>query len=357
MKKFIQARLLINFIFFFLATISTVFAQTPLIADAGNNMHICFGSSTSIGGNPTASGGEAPYTYIWKPNTLIDNVTIANPTVNPKKATTYYLTVKDAKDSVATDSVTIDVYPEITANAGASKNVCVDNDVKIGADNNEPGLTYSWAPTLYLDDAKAANPNVIKPKNTTTYTLTVSSNGCPEKTSTVTVTVRPLPVITIYKDTVIKEGENFNLIATGASKYYWQPMDKYIKYWNTDKPIVEPKVTTTYTVEGIDIYGCINYNTVTVRVIPDDIIVIYNTFTPNGDFVNDTWFIGNIEKYPENELTIYNRTGRIVFYSSPYKNDWDGRLQGDELPSATYYYVLNLGYGHTKKHGSVTIIR
>jgi large repetitive protein len=357
MKKIIQTKLHIIFIFLFCENIQLACAQSTLIADAGNNIKICSGAPAVIGGNPTASGGEPPYTYTWQPAVFIDNTTISNPTVKPVKATWYYLIVTDLKSNTAIDSVWVDVHAEITANAGKNKDVCSGNDVKIGDETNDPGFSYNWSPATFLDNPKAATPIVIKPQSSITYTLSVGSNGCPEKTSTMTVTVHPPPTLVIYKDTVIKEGENFNLSITGATKYYWYPQDKYIKYWDTDKPIVEPVATTTYTVQGIDLFGCFSYKTVTIRVIPDDVIVIYNTFTPNGDFVNDTWFVGNIEKYPENELTIYNRAGRIVFYSSPYKNDWDGRLQGDELPSATYYYVLNLGFGHTRKHGSVTILR
>ena len=64
----------------------------------------------------------------------------------------------------------------------------------------------------------------------------------------------------------------------------------------------------------------------------------YNAFSPDGDNKNDTWVIHNIELFPDNQLTIYNRWGDEVYKAKSYTNDkaWNG---GD-LQSGTYYYVL-----------------
>jgi gliding motility-associated-like protein len=89
-------------------------------------------------------------------------------------------------------------------------------------------------------------------------------------------------------------------------------------------------------------------------------IYLPNALTPNGDGSNDVFYIGNIELYPRNHLTIFNRWGSKVFDTVGYNNDWDG---GD-LPVATYYYVLELGKdsnGNTNEkdryQGTVTIVR
>ncbi|TAL59654.1 MAG: T9SS type B sorting domain-containing protein, partial [Bacteroidetes bacterium] len=66
---------------------------------------------------------------------------------------------------------------------------------------------------------------------------------------------------------------------------------------------------------------------------------------------------GNLGKFPDNKLEVFNRNGKIVFQASQYKNDWNGKVEGAELPCATYYVVLNLGNGNGKKQGAVTIIR
>ncbi len=88
-----------------------------------------------------------------------------------------------------------------------------------------------------------------------------------------------------------------------------------------------------------------------------DQLVIYNTFTPNEDGINDVFYIENIEDYPENKIDIYNRNGNVVYSSSGYSNNWDGKYYGNDLPAATYYYILNLGDGSKEIKGDLTIIR
>ena len=64
----------------------------------------------------------------------------------------------------------------------------------------------------------------------------------------------------------------------------------------------------------------------------------YNAFSPDGDNKNDTWTINNIELYPENKLSIFNRWGDEVLNVKGYTNDkaW----HGGKLQSGTYYYIL-----------------
>jgi gliding motility-associated-like protein len=91
----------------------------------------------------------------------------------------------------------------------------------------------------------------------------------------------------------------------------------------------------------------------------------YNTFTPNGDGVNDLWEIpkiDNVQEFQNAEVTVYNRWGQIVYKVIGYRNDkgWDGTFNGQPVPEATYYWTINLNdfYNNNRKYaGSVTIIR
>ena len=73
--------------------------------------------------------------------------------------------------------------------------------------------------------------------------------------------------------------------------------------------------------------------------------------TPNGDGINDTWMIYNIENHPNNIVRVYNRWGNEVFSARGYQNDWDGRYVKSNgsvgsdslLPEASsYYYQIDL---------------
>jgi gliding motility-associated-like protein len=91
-------------------------------------------------------------------------------------------------------------------------------------------------------------------------------------------------------------------------------------------------------------------------------LIVPDAFSPNGDGVNDDYVIEGLEYYPKNSILIYNRWGTLVYESSPYRNDWDGRSQadlnwGEELPEATYYYILDLGNGDAALTGFIYLKR
>ncbi|WP_413670965.1 gliding motility-associated C-terminal domain-containing protein [Mucilaginibacter sp. Mucisp86] len=86
-------------------------------------------------------------------------------------------------------------------------------------------------------------------------------------------------------------------------------------------------------------------------------VVVFNTFSPNGDGINDTWAIKYIEYYPNCTVDIFNRWGARIFSSIGYGRQWDGQLGGSPLPTGTYYYVINLKDKSPVKSGWVAIVR
>ncbi|MFT3886412.1 MAG: gliding motility-associated C-terminal domain-containing protein [Flavobacteriales bacterium] len=66
-------------------------------------------------------------------------------------------------------------------------------------------------------------------------------------------------------------------------------------------------------------------------------------FTPNGDGANDAYIVRGLEAYPDNELTVFNRWGNVVFQQLNYRNTWRGEnREGDVLPNGTYFVILRL---------------
>ncbi|BDD04916.1 Ig-like domain-containing protein [Aureibacter tunicatorum] len=97
-----------------------------------------------------------------------------------------------------------------------------------------------------------------------------------------------------------------------------------------------------------------------IEILPDyglD-LVIPNAFTPNGDFVNDTWEIDNIRIHESVTVEIFNSRGTQVYYSNGYDKPWDGRFNGSVLPKASYYFVIKLNdeNGRVFK-GTVSILK
>ena len=86
--------------------------------------------------------------------------------------------------------------------------------------------------------------------------------------------------------------------------------------------------------------------------------IIYNGFSPNGDNMNEVFFIEGIQNFPKSTLNIYNRWGNQVHYAKGYKNDWAGTWNDTQLPDGTYFYTLDLEDGlGTVKSGYIEILR
>lgn len=83
-------------------------------------------------------------------------------------------------------------------------------------------------------------------------------------------------------------------------------------------------------------------------------IVIPNVITPNGNELNDYFFIDGLENYTDVKLNIYNRWGNLIYESTDYKNDW---YAGD-MAEGTYYYTITLPFGiKTAYEGHLTILK
>ena len=90
-------------------------------------------------------------------------------------------------------------------------------------------------------------------------------------------------------------------------------------------------------------------------------INISEAITPNGDGINDTWFINNIESHPNSVIRVYNRWGQEVFYAVGYQNNWNGHYENNSGPlpdAASYYYQIDLdGNGSLDYDGWIYITK
>jgi gliding motility-associated-like protein len=344
-------------ILYILCIFNTAVSQ-PLNADAGPDNTLCPNGNVIVGGSPSGSGGQPPYTYSWSPADGLSNTTISNPTAAPGNSITYTLTVTDDTGAVQTDMVDVIMSQLFFTSAGSPTDLCLNQSVPIGGANNPTlvGVSYSWSPAASLNDPTLPQPTA-EPDITTVYTLTSTTTGCPPKIDSVKVTVIQPPPIYAGEDITIKEGERATLHASGGYNYAWS--GNSLTYPNTADPDAEPILTSNYILYGTDATNrCFAYDTMTVFVEPGNDVVFYNTFSPNGDGNNDTWYIGNILKYPNNRLEIYNRNGKLIYKANGYANLWDGKTYlGEQLPPATYFYIMELRDGAGTYKGTVSIVK
>lgn len=113
---------------------------------------------------------------------------------------------------------------------------------------------------------------------------------------------------------------------------------------------------TTYYVSRV-FYSCESTRVPVVVAVGLTVPVITNSFTPNGDGINDYWVIPGIETFPAAKVRVFNRYGQVVFESNAYANTFDGTENGKQLPPGVYYYIINLTSYCKIMTGSLTIIR
>ena len=140
---------------------------------------------------------------------------------------------------------------------------------------------------------------------------------------------------------IISLGENAQLAVTGAdpnATISWIPAE-FLDDPNSATPTATPEQTTAFQVTA-SVGGCTLTDIVTLTV--SDPVVVYNTFSPNGDGINDTWRIKFIEKFPNCQIEVFDRWGQSIFKSVGYAQPWDGTFKGKFLPTAAYFYVMEL---------------
>jgi len=189
--------------------------------------------------------------------------------------------------------------------------------------------------------------------------FTINSQGCNSDTLTQQFTVYPYPVVDAGPDRLVLQGGSITMqpVVTGNDlQYLWSPAT-YLDNRNIEVPVASnmlDDITYSLTVTGRG--GCTappDYMFVKVLKAPN----IPNTFTPNGDGINETWLIGYLDTYPDCKVEVFTRAGQSVFLSKGYKTPWDGTLKGKPLPFDTYYYIIEPGNGRAPITGYVTLVK
>ncbi len=175
----------------------TVTVDPAPVADAGSDIDICAGGSATLDASGSTGSGLS---YSWSPSASLSDASIANPVASPADTTTYTLTVTDAHGCTSISTVTVNVIPNATADAGADADVCEGNTYTLSGTATDY-TTVVWSTsgdgtftggTSLTPDYKPG-PNDIS-NGTVTLTLTANSGGtCPATTDDIVITIDPKP--------------------------------------------------------------------------------------------------------------------------------------------------------------------
>ncbi|TAE53728.1 MAG: hypothetical protein EAZ89_07205, partial [Bacteroidetes bacterium] len=193
-------------------TVSVTVSRRP-IASAGDDLSVCEGGSVQL----SASGGSQ---YSWSPAFGLSNSLISNPLATPLATTRYVVTVTQGGCS-DTDTVNVRVEAAPQLVVGGPYEICAGESVRLQASG---AASYVWSPATGLSNPAIATP-VAFPALSTNYTLTAASaNGCEASTS-VAVSVVPVPVTRISGESEVCAWQEVRLSASGGSTYIWSTGD------------------------------------------------------------------------------------------------------------------------------------
>ncbi|WP_109299926.1 gliding motility-associated C-terminal domain-containing protein [Aquimarina sp. AU474] len=161
------------------------------------------------------------------------------------------------------------------------------------------------------------------------------------------------------EDQEIIEGEQIqlNAMTNNEGSVIWSPSIG-LNDTSVMNPIANPSETTTYTILFTSNDGCTVEDSITVFVTPLEEDETKYGFSPDGDGINEFWEIDNIENYPNNRVSIFNRWGDLVFEIEGYDNNsrtFRGianrkrSIGGDQLPEGTYFFNIKINGTHRLK--------
>ncbi|MCX7955318.1 MAG: gliding motility-associated C-terminal domain-containing protein [Bacteroidales bacterium] len=286
--------------------------------------------------------GVPPYSFVWSngdTDSVADNIS----------AGVYYVTVSDY-----CKSITLQAEVKETSNlttSFVSKDVTCygknDGQIIITAENGALPYSYQWSGGISSTNS-AFNLSANK------YTIIVTDR-C-GKSDTIIVEIKEPGELYANFDVTPASFEN---TSDGAiNTFVFGGITPYSFSWSNGSTSKDINNLTygTYYITITDYNGCTISDTVFVDYKMKD-IEVFNTFTPNGDGINDKWTIRNIENYPECVVKVYNEWGMLVFESKGYTEKWDGTKDGKQVSAGTYYYVIDLKTANKVYTGSLTILK
>ncbi|MFN8279519.1 MAG: gliding motility-associated C-terminal domain-containing protein [Saprospiraceae bacterium] len=178
----------------------------------------------------------------------------------------------------------------------------------------------------------------------------------------------PKPLkIDIGPDLMINPGDPVTLTEKGSEifiTYDWHPTSLFAcSFCKTS--LIKTDQDTTISLMVTDSLGCTASDTLYIRIRQVGDVFIPNVFSPNGDGINDHFFVTGDARILVYHMQIFDRWGNMVFDKAPSEinqpdQGWDGRFKGEYLNPAVFGYVISLGFpdGHKETlFGDVTIAR
>ena len=299
----------------------------------GNDTTICAGSGVVLLG----SGADL---YTWQSG-ITNGIEFF-----PDSSQSYIVEGIDDRGCKASDTVFIEVSTILDIQAGGDTTVC-EGDTVILTATGAPNLSWS----------QGVNNGVpFVPSSTETYIVIGSSGNNCDGSDTVIITVNEVPIISSnVTDVSTSFDGSIDIDVSGGNPPYAFDWDNDGLGDLDDSEDIVFLDTGSYMVTVYDNNGCEVLAQFTVSKDVDGGYDQTIVITPNGDGQNETVDFEWLDNYPNSEVLILNRWGQAIYSSDGPSASWDGTYEDKLLPTADYYFIIDLGDGSAPQTGTITL--
>jgi gliding motility-associated-like protein len=321
--------------------------ELPVTVDAVVSPALCHGSEDGSV-DLTVYGGTLPYTLTWDDNSYIMQTNQQR--IYNLGAGVFNFTITDGNNCSSYHSYVINQPDAAVIDFTTTLVSCFngnDGTATPSIVGGTPAYTYQWS--------NGSTTEVLSGVNAGTYLLTISDQNNCQYFATVEIGTYP-EIIAIAEITQVSckdlSDASIHIIVAGGTGNYTFNWSNGATSQNLDN-IGPGDYTLTISDENL----CQLVLEFIIEQATNECMRIPSSFTPNGDGINDTWVLGNIDAYPAATVQIFNKWGNLLYETKGQYIPWNGKWNGNPMPSETYYYIIELNNGDKPYTGPVTIIR
>lgn len=350
-------------------------AVTPQLLINGVPIVKCEGETAILTPNIISIGNGGPYDFAWSngvTTTAASTSSISVVAVSPSP-NQYTVSIDDHCSLPASAVFTINVNPIPVIDFGVPAIGCAPLTFTLTGTSDGANDVFNW-----VEFGLTGNPKVVTLNDTgyhqVTLMVTNPNTGCHSQlTKKDYIYVYERPIASFYADpmktSILDPNINFINTTQGVNSYYWDFGDPTAINGSNTSVLVNPSHSYTYVgpysvhLIATSIKGCRDTAEIVVEITPDFAIYIPNTFTPDGNGLNDMFQPLGVGIDEENyRMDIFDRWGENVFTSNNFRKGWDGTIKGNSklAPQGVYTYKITVRDLQGGKHpfvGHVTVIR
>ncbi|MBK9147064.1 MAG: gliding motility-associated C-terminal domain-containing protein [Flavobacteriales bacterium] len=274
-----------------------------------------------VGESATLNAGNAGATYLWSTGVTTQSITVS-------ASGSYSVTVTNAAGCAGTFSANAEFIAPPSVELGQDTVLCEGQLLQLDAGN--PGCTYQWS--------NGSTSRAIMVGTPGTYSVTAHNGAC-SRSDAITVHFNPSPARMAVNEfhACLDDEPRYVVIDAGnaGSRYDWST--------GATTRVIMASAYGWYYVHITNQYDCSTADSARVIEHCPATIFIPNTFTPNGDGVNDI-FIPQGKSIATMVLRIFDRWGEQLFESDDPAVGWDGTYAGANVPDDVYVWRLEYAF-------------